>query len=110
MCIPPGAGVGHQARSLGRGTPRERSSCYIATNYAQEVFRGSSACVETGSASHDRCLMPGPVLVPEKAFVQLAGRRAGEFVHEINGPRALEVRQLIPAERNKFLSKLRTSQ
>src|ERR1700758_5446339 len=46
---------------------------------------------------HDRRLVAGPVRVAQEALVQLARFRPGQLGHEVDGPRALEVGEPVPA-------------
>src|SRR3984885_12487939 len=55
----------------------------------------------------DRRLVALPVLIPEQALVQLAGRRPGQLADEVNGPGAFEVGQPAPAVSDQLLLEIR---
>ena len=51
--------------------------------------------------------MTGPVGIAQNALVQLAGRRPGQLGDEVDGPRALEVGEPVPAVGDQVLREAR---
>src|SRR5215831_2217921 len=47
--------------------------------------------------------MTGPVGISQNSLVQLARLRSGELGHEVDGPRALEVGESVPAVGDQLL-------